>query len=413
MSLGLEDDAPQVEINFNVDTDENGAPLSPVDQDGDESVEAAESEAIEAEAEANKAETEQEELEEAQEALESLKLVLDKAALTGGLSPIAMEMFKIAMTSITGSKALVEQVTMESALASPVQRQLEAAKLVEVSLESLETVSMEGIKDWWNKLVDGILSLFKFEAVIGKRAKGLLALATTHKGEHATSKTIPVNVKRGLKSKALAHTEYSKEEDIVAEFKKLVEFSNGVIYPESLIKELKVDKNGNYTTDVTPQYGAKVIDATLNLNWTKSNAKDVIREFGYFNTKLYEVSPPTFFTSKLACELDKVNKTAESLPVLSIDTCVNVLTDIVKLCDERDNLKKIVKKLFRVHDVVEFVGGGVYYYKPASPIGQVWMQLYSALFTAVRQRTNVLNELVNYCGMCIQDRSVDSPTSDE
>lgn len=386
MSLGLEDDAPQVEINFNVDTDDNGAPLSPVDQDGDESVEAAENEAIEAEAEANKAETEQEELEEAQEALESLKLVLDKAALTGGLSPIAMEMFKVAMTRVTGSKALVEQVTMESALASPVQRQLEAAKLVEVSLESLETVSMEGIKEKFAKLKDALGKFFNTEKSMIKRAKALMELAETREGEHATSKTIPVNVKRGLKSKQLTRVEFKSSKEILAHLEKMYKLFDSIKVPS--VDNVKRERMSDDLFALSPS------------DWEKNKGSDGVYYFyTYFGIKVKR-------TDKLDVDYDDSNKSIDSLPVATIDETKKMLSIVVKMLETSGVIKQIMGELDDLQ----------YSELQEHGDGEVFSQLdynISAISQLVFHRDKLFKELIDYCGMCIQDRGVDSPTSDE
>lgn len=398
MSLGLEDDAPQVEINFNVDTDENGAPMSPVDQDGDQNVEAAKTDAIEAEAEVEQAETEQEELEEAQEALESLKVVLDKAAMTGGLSPIAMEMFKIAMTRITGSKELVEQVTMESAFTSPVQRQLEAAKLVEVSLESLETVSMEGVKELLAKMFDVVEKFFALEKSVVKRANALLQLADTRDGEHSTSKTIPVNVKRGLKSKYLAHTEYKSEKEILDEVGKAVK----------LFKSIKVPSLDGIDTD-------NVAATLFNLSpsdWDRQTTKKgTFDSYSFFAVNLRK-------GKLLTVDLEPVNKSLNSLPVLTTKTAKEVLNQVLELSKSTTTLKQIVKEL-KVDPIVRdgfsvnYDNGQYSHTYKIDPKAKVMRSIAKGLVRLIKYRTKVMDELVNYCGMCIQDRGVDSPSSND
>lgn len=393
MSLGLEDDAPQVEINFNVDTDDNGAPLSPVDQDGDQNVEAAKTDAIEAEAEVEQAETEQEELEEAQEALESLKVVLDKAAMTGGLSPIAMEMFKIAMTRVTGSKELVEQVTMESAFTSPVQRQLEAAKLVEVSLESLETVSMEGLKETWAKIKDSILKFFNLEKSVMKRANALLELAKTREGEHAESKTIPVNVKRGLNSNYLAHTEYNSEKEIVTQFDRMKHFYDSIKVP-SLDKTVDMKdavrtifnlKDSEWSSEKDPKWGA------------------------YMGYKFFGVEVQR--SSFIHTQLDEKNKSVDSLPVLQMSTVTKMLKDIIDMGSNRGVLEQVVDEL-DVPSTMMFNSDGTN--STVRDLNTASLQELSySIHNLIKHRTKLLDELVNYCGMCIQDRGVDSPSSND
>lgn len=392
-SLGLEDDAPQVEINFNVDTDDNGAPLSPVDQDGDQNVEDAKADAIEAEAEVNKVETEQEELEEAQEALESLKVVLDKASMTGGLSPIAMEMFKIAMTRVTGSKELVEQVTMESAFTSPVQRQLEAAKLVEVSLESLETVSMEGVKEVWAKIKESVLKFFNLEESVMKRANALLELAKTREGEHSTSKTIPVNVKRGLKSTYLAHTQYNYEKEIVTQFDRMKRFYDSIKVPS-------LDKSVDMSDAVRTIFNLK------DSEWSKE--KDLVLG-AYMGYKFFNVEVQR--SSFIYTPLDKTNKSVNSLPVLRVSTATKMLKDIIDMGSNRGVLEQVVEEL-DVPSTVLINSNGTN--STVSDLSTAKLQeLSHSIHKLIKHRVKLLDELVNYCGMCIQDRGVDSPSSND
>ena len=133
-ALGMEDDAPNVQVN--IDTDEGGMPLDDVTAEGEPTPEAdaAEMEADAAEIEADDEQIE--ELEEAQETLESYLIARESAKKNGGLTDDAAQIMAIGLESIMGKYGYDAQ---------------------EVGMASLEswgdnrsnktTVSMEGIRD--------------------------------------------------------------------------------------------------------------------------------------------------------------------------------------------------------------------------------------------------------------------------
>lgn len=383
-SLGLEDDSPQVEINFNVDTDDNGAPLSPVTESGEETVEAAKVDAIESQVEAKKAESEQDELEEAQEALESLKSVVEKASAVGGLNEINMEMFRIAMGVITGDKFLAATITTESMFESPLTRQVNALNIVNASMEAIETVSMEGLGDMWSKVKNAILKFFKVESVLLKRAEAFLKLADTRENEHSESKTIPVNVKRGLSAKNLNHTEYKEGKEIVVQAERMVKFFES-------ITPLSFNGGG-----VDEEKLKTLLDNIFTLDdkeyETVRGKHGMHKEYKFFNVIVEK-------SSYIEIEQDSANKSLDSLPVLTTDEVKTVLDSVIRTIKTEGTINQVIDELD--HYVAEAESKNEHLKSTSLDF------TISGLFSLLKLRYALLDELVNYCGMCIQDRGVD------
>lgn len=184
-TLGLEAAQPGVEINFNIDTNDDGVPLTGEDKDGEQTVEAAKVEAITEDAEADKAENEIAELEEAQEALESMKLVLTEART---ISVEDFQLAKLVLSNITGQKQIIDNITMEADLTNPIHNRVLALELTELSLNTVATVSQEGIGNVFNKVKEAIAKFINLEKVVVKRANAMLSLAETRSGEHSTDR---------------------------------------------------------------------------------------------------------------------------------------------------------------------------------------------------------------------------------
>lgn len=146
-SLGLENDAPTVEIN--VDVDEAGVPLDGVDLDGNPTPEVDEAEMLEAAAEIEADDDDIEELEEAQATLESLQVLMIEDYQKGGMSPESARFAAIAVESISLKYGI-------------------SAQEVGISLESFSQdrnsasiVSMEGVKDFISNIVRTIVEKIK------------------------------------------------------------------------------------------------------------------------------------------------------------------------------------------------------------------------------------------------------------
>ena len=198
-ALGMEDDAPNVQVN--IDTDEGGMPLDDVTAEGEPTPEADAAE-MEADAAEIAADDEQiEELEEAQETLESYLIAMESAQKNGGLTDDAAQIMAIGLESIMGKYGYDAQ---------------------EVGMASLEswgdnrsnktTVSMEGIRDTlrtiWEAIVKKIKELFKkitdfYHKNIGgaarlkRRAEGIRKKAKKERGT-PKDKTITPGLFRSL-----------------------------------------------------------------------------------------------------------------------------------------------------------------------------------------------------------------------
>lgn len=146
-SLGLENDAPTVEIN--VDVDEAGVPLDGVDLDGTPTPEVDEAEMLEAANEIEAEDDEIEELEEAQATLESLHTLMREDYQNGGMSPESARFAAIAVESISLKYGITAQ---------------EAGISLESYAEdrnSATIVSMEGVKDFISNIVRTIVEKIK------------------------------------------------------------------------------------------------------------------------------------------------------------------------------------------------------------------------------------------------------------
>lgn len=388
-ALGLEDAQPGVEINFNIDTNDDGVPLTGEDKDGEQTVEAAKVEAITEDAEADKAENDIAELEEAQEALESMKLVLTEART---ISVEDFQLAKLVLSNITGQKQIIDNITMEADLTNPIHNRVLALELTELSLNTVATVSQEGIGNVFNKVKEAIAKFINLEKVVVKRANAMLSLAETRSGEHSTSATIPVNVKRGLNSIYLAHTEYENEKQIMTEMAKFVKF----------YKSIKVPSLDG-------------VDMTNILN-TLFNLSD--KEWERITTKHGTALRYSFFgvhvdrALYLDVELDAVNKSVDSLPVLTPNNVVEVLKQVIELSSCTPVLKQIVDELDlpREKDTHRDKLGNVTTTTRGDRNGDIAREIAFCIKYLIKHRTKLMDELVNYCGMCIQDRGVDSPS---
>ena len=146
-SLGLENDAPTVEIN--VDVDEAGVPLDGVDLEGNPTPEVDEAEMLEAASEIEDDSDEIDELEEAQATLESLSTLMREDYQNGGMSPESARFAAIAVESISLKYGITAQE-------------------VGISLESFGSdrnagtiVSMEGVRDFISNIVRTIIEKVK------------------------------------------------------------------------------------------------------------------------------------------------------------------------------------------------------------------------------------------------------------
>ena len=198
LSLGLEDDAPNVQVN--IDTDEGGMPLDNITEDGEPTPEADE---VELNAAADEVEGDSEaidDLQDASEALESIYLSMESAQRDGGLTrdaaifaghavQAAMRKFNvsseevgISLESFSDNKARATTVSMEGIR--------EALKAIWDKIVSVFQAMMKKIADFWNKYVAAAPH-------IKRRAEGLRKKARNVTGTQK-EKTIATGLFRQL-----------------------------------------------------------------------------------------------------------------------------------------------------------------------------------------------------------------------
>lgn len=216
LNISTEDNA-QVEVNFNIDTDENGAPVddAPIETNVDDTEEEDESaiEASESESEADTAEADMDQLQEAQDSLESIGIVLNKHAEAGTLSAAGLGFYQIALESIVGTSN-VESLGIPS-LESKSYTKHHATVVALESHRELTTIvgniSMEARINWLRKLTHKIDVLFRGEKALLKRAKGLNAIADTSEGEHSSNDNLKVNASKSVKLPTLLTQKWDSE----------------------------------------------------------------------------------------------------------------------------------------------------------------------------------------------------------
>ena len=198
LSLGLEDDAPNVQVN--IDTDEGGMPLDNITVDGEPTPEADEVELNEAADEVEGDSEAIDDLQDASEALESIYLSMESAQRDGGLTreaavfaghavQAAMRKFNvsseevgISLESFSDNKARATTVSMEGIR--------EALKAIWDKIVSVFQAMMKKIADFWNKYVAAAPR-------IKRRAEGLRKKARNVTGTQK-EKTIATGLFRQL-----------------------------------------------------------------------------------------------------------------------------------------------------------------------------------------------------------------------
>lgn len=167
-----------------------------------ENVEGSMSEAAEAEAEVEETETAVDELQEAADGLESIALSLESALESGGLTPQSAEFLNHAVKSFTKRVGMTQEVTASLEAYGGATTRIQATR-----------ISLEGIKETWNKFVAAIKAMWeRFKAAVVRffkhifdgatrlrvKAQRLYKAAKAAKGE-PTEKT--VTIKASLVSK--------------------------------------------------------------------------------------------------------------------------------------------------------------------------------------------------------------------
>lgn len=198
LSLGLEDDAPNVQVN--IDTDEGGMPLDNITEDGEPTPEADEVELNEAADEVDGDSEAIDDLQDASEALESIYLSMESAQRNGGLTreaavfaghavQAAMRKFNvsseevgISLESFSDNKARATTVSMEGIR--------EALEAIWDKIVSVFQAMMKKIADFWNKYLAAAPR-------IKRRAEGLRKKARNVTGTQK-EKTIATGLFRQL-----------------------------------------------------------------------------------------------------------------------------------------------------------------------------------------------------------------------
>lgn len=233
LNISTEDNA-QVEVNFNIDTDENGAPTddAPIETDLDDTEEDDESaiEASESEGEADTAEADMDQLQEAQDSLESLGLVLNKHADNGTLSKMGVGFYRVALESIVGRDNIeaLGVPSLESHSYTKHHAILMSLESHSAISEHLSRVSMEARTNWLGKVIHKIDVLFRGEKALLKRAMGLLAIADTSEGEQSSNDKLKVNASKSVSLPTLLTRTWETEQAFLTHVKEFTAVYNAM-----------------------------------------------------------------------------------------------------------------------------------------------------------------------------------------
>ncbi len=251
LSLGLEDDAPNVQVN--IDTDEGGMPLDNITEDGEPTPEADEVELNEAADEVEGDSEAIDDLQDASEALESIYLSMESAQRDGGLTREA------AVFAGHAVQAAMRKFNVSS-------------EEVGISLESFRdnksratTVSMEGIREALKAIWDKIVSVF--QAMMKKIADfwNKYVAAAPHIKRRA----------EGLRKKARNVTGTQKEKTIATGLFRQLNVAGEVPKASNMtgyIKSVRGVFSKNATTDDLDAFAKKVFskENLASRNWTSS-----------------------------------------------------------------------------------------------------------------------------------------------
>lgn len=221
-NVSTEDNA-QVEVNFNIDTDEDGAPTEDVLDTATDNDEESALDASESEGEADTAEADMDQLEEAQDSLESLGVVLNKHASQGTMSRMGVGFYQLALESIAG-RDMLEQVgvpSLEGHSYSKHHATLLSLESHRELMSHVNTVSMESVMNWLSKVGHKFAVFFQREKALLKRAKALKAVAETSENEKSSNDNLKVNAKKSVSLPTLLTVNWTDEKQfvkLVAEF---------------------------------------------------------------------------------------------------------------------------------------------------------------------------------------------------
>lgn len=369
-ALGLEDNSPNIEINFNIDNDDPDK--TPIDtetevEDGsvneisdNDTVNDAKTDAIEAQAEEERSEAEVAELEEAQSALESLQLIVGN---THRLSMEEFEMFQLVVKNITGQKSYLETVSAETVLQSDYHRRLVAEEILNATMENLSVVSLEAKESLWERVKNKIARFKDLEQSIVKKANALRELASAHRNEKS-------------------NIEYIKFDDKnVPKFKYLR--SNKVNSFRELINDAKT-ANLLFTNLKTPNLGAgddkAVINSMTNFNegWKLIDGVDTIEFFNLSLKKGDDLTP----------DVRPSDTDIEQLPILTAQECTEVLDMVITMSKHRGKVEQLIGILHRLD-------------KTANKFQYAAKAAYNGIKVLQDVRVGIMDELVKYCQLSL------------
>ena len=406
LGLGLEDNA-DVEVNFHIDTDENGAPdadgaTTETPPDASESTDALEvagedergSDVQEATDEVNNASDEAEQLEEAQDSLESLTAIVNEHIENGTMSRMGLQTYRLALESLVPASVLddVGVSSMESNIATS---KYHAAVLAQTELsevnDKLASVSMESKLDFLKKAAHAVDVFVRHETALEKRARALLALAEDSENEHASSDTLTINGKG--KSPKLPHI-------TTLNWKTGREFISHVEHFSDLFNSMSSLKQG-YDNDFTDRI------FPTSKQWPKDDDGN-----------------PTYSTFRIRLVRNKnlvrgynlaKSKATVQLPNLKPSECKIVLNNIIDSLNRGKVMKANLKEMNRIlktvvqreyktkltttHDGRLGVGLDI---NETYPDG--YLEMYQTLLDMRGLRIKVNSDIMKYVNHCLNDR---------
>lgn len=331
LKVSLEDNA-QVEVNFQIDTDDNGAPsdddldVVEVPTEDDEPSED-ETEMNDSEEETDAAEADMDQLQEAQDSLESLGVILNTHVNDGTMSRMGMGFYKIALESIVGSDVLkaVDVPSFESREYSKHHASLIAMESHHEIANHINTISMEANFNFIKKTIHFVDVLIRGEKALAKRATGLKKIAESSENEQSSNDELKVNQKGGPTLSKVFSIDWDNEQQFVTAVKEFTKLYGDMVEPSNS----KYDSD--FITDVFPSSNT----------WTKN--EDGLRSFDVFGIRVIKDKGVTASEAK-------DNKTAKTVPNLSPANCVIILDEIINLMNKGDVLKGNIHTLIKLID---------------------------------------------------------------
>lgn len=401
LNISLEDNA-QVEVNFNIDTDEDGAPIDDavegVDLPSDEPTEE-EEEMAESEGESDAAEADMDQLQEAQDSLESLGSILHQHNRDGTLTRMGISFYKIALESIVGNEIIqqLEIPTFESRDYTKHHSGLIALESHNQLTHHLNVVSMEAGFNWLKKLRHKLAVFFKGEKALLKRAEGLRTIAQTSKGEQASNDTIDVNHAKGLKLPILLSRKWDSEDQFLTQVKTFNALFNEMA-------ELRDGYSDEFVDNMFPSSN----------NWPK-DAKGG-RSYEMFGIKLVR---DDLINGHKSTEVTQTANVVNLTP----DMCEQVLAEIMNtlrkgnmvrdniaiMCDICENVKKVemstsdtTSQTGNTRDTMVKGSSSTTHTNVTYPDG--YIEMMNTLEDLLSLKMKVMTEILNYVNYSLTDR---------